>query len=103
MIIASSILPRMRIRDTLWFGFLVGALPGPIVLWLLAALSLIFPVVEIITQPIFALTRWTAGLLAPSGSADDGTVALLWVINGLATGLMGMLVQLARRRLRQRA
>lgn len=93
----------MRTRDTLWFGFLLGALLGPLVLWILAILSLMLPAVEALAQPIFAFSRMLGGLLAPSGSAGDGTVAVLWIIHGVLFGIVGVIVQWVRRGLRQRA
>jgi hypothetical protein len=62
----------MPFRQSIWFGFVLGALFGTVGLWILAMLSLVLQPVELLAGPLFSFGRWLAGFLAPDGSMGNG-------------------------------
>jgi hypothetical protein len=90
----------MKIRGTLWVGFLWGFLFGIVGLWILAMLSLMVPVIETITTPLFWPGRWMASMVQRDGSVGTLGVAFLFVMNGALYGVVGAgvqwLIQMAR-------
>jgi|GEM_PF-2976070 len=89
----------MRFRSSLWFGFTIGFLFGVLGLWILSMLSLALPVVELLSQPLFALGRSLSAAIATDGSMGNLGVAFLTIVNGVFYGLIGVLIQWGVRRL----
>lgn len=80
----------MSLRGTLWVGFLWGFLFGIAGLWLLAMLSLMVPVIETITTPLFWPGRWMGSMVQRDGSVGNLGVAFLFVMNGALYGVVGV-------------
>ena len=83
----------MRRPRPLWFGFLIGFLFGIVGIWILAMLSLMFIPIELFTQPLFTPGKWVASLLMQDGSVTTAQTVLLFLVNGVFYGLMGMAIQ----------
>lgn len=89
----------MRFHHSLSFGFILGFLFGTLGLWILAMLSLAFPPVELVAQPLFAFGRWLSDMAISDGSANNVEVGMLIVGNGVLYGVLGMLIQKIDRKL----
>ncbi len=90
----------MRIRGTLWFGFILGFLFGTIGIWVLAMLSLALPPVEMVSSLFFLPGMWLAQFLEHDGSLGSGGVTMLMLFNGALYGLLGSGIQWSIRRTR---
>lgn len=74
-------------------GLIIGFLFGTVGMWIMAALSLMSHVAELLSVPFFALSRGIAGIIVTGDSAGTGTVILLYLITGVIYAAIGVLIQ----------
>jgi hypothetical protein len=93
----------MHVRETLWFGFLLGFLFGVIGIWILAVASLFMMLgpLETVSQLLFAPGRWLSEQMMSDSSVGTSGTLLLFGFNGVLYGVIGMLLQAVGRRVRR--
>jgi hypothetical protein len=89
---------RIRLHAT---GFWIGFAFGTIGLFAVALLRLLFPIIELLTEPLLWPSQFFADLLT-DGSASTWMVMFLYLLTGTFYGLCGSMIQEGRRRVRTR-
>lgn len=89
----SVIRTSMDTRHSFGKGALIGFLFGTVGLWIIAALSLAIPYVELAARIFLLPGRYVAGLLFESSIATWGVV-LLFLFNGLLYATIGALIHI---------
>lgn len=79
-------------RRHLLYGFLPGFAFGVAGMWILAALSLVFQPIEMVSGPLFWFGRWLATFIEHEGSVGTAGTVLLFAANGVLYGLIGMAI-----------
>ena len=87
----------MHIYEHYWFSFGTGFLIGTLGFFLLSLLSLAIEPIEIMVQPLFFPGRLVSQMIVPTGIASTQTSTLLFTLNGILYGLLGMFIHYLRK------
>jgi hypothetical protein len=74
-------------------GLIWGFLFGTVGIFLIALLSLMTPIVEIISMPFLMPGRYFSSLITGGSDASDIQVALLYLCTGIFYAIVGMFIQ----------
>lgn len=75
-------------------GFIIGALFGTVGVFVLALLSLMFPVAEVLAYPFLWPGKFFSSLLVTGNTVSISMVTLLYLCTALLYAIIGMLLQM---------